>query len=103
VVVRDRGFWVRVLNRWVEIRWDNVERMAYLRWNVLHVVHLRRQPPGRFFPGAFTSRMGLAVMLPLGLQGRYELFWTIWHRASRAQGFELPVSGAFGPIEPRRS
>jgi hypothetical protein len=59
VALRDRGSWVRTLTRWGEIRWDNVERMQYLRWNVLHVVYLRRQPPGRFQPGAFSSRMGL--------------------------------------------
>jgi hypothetical protein len=100
VAVRDRGFWVRVLTRWVEIRWDNVERMRYLRWHVMHVIHLRRQPAGRFFPGAFTSQMGLVVVLPLGLHRRSDLFWTIWHRASRAQGHEVPVIGAISPIEP---
>ena len=103
VSVRERGFWVRVLTRWVEVRWDNVERMQYLRWHVLHVVYLRQQPAGRFWPGAFNSRMGLVILLPLGLQRRSELFWTIWSHASRAQGYDVPVSGAVGPIEPLRS
>lgn len=102
VAVRDRAFWVRVLTRWVEVRWDNVERMQYLRWHVVHLVYLRRRPAARFFPGAFASRMGLVVMLPLGLKRRSELFWTIWRRASHAQDREVPVSGALGPMEPRR-
>jgi hypothetical protein len=42
------------------------------------------------------------VVLPRGLQRWSELFWEIWRRASRAQGDELPISGAFDPINPPR-
>jgi hypothetical protein len=102
VVVRERGFWVRIVTHWVEIPWDNVDRMQYLRGFPFHVVYLRRAPRGpRLLPRAFWwPTMGAAAVLPLGLRRRRELFWTIWWRASRARGYELPVRGYLGDLRP---
>src|ERR1044071_1101259 len=46
VVVREHGFWVRIVTNWVEIPWDNVDRLQYLPGSPFHVVCLRRAPRG---------------------------------------------------------